>query len=93
MPGGGCRGGIPGLGPCMTAGPGRVITGAPGEPSWLSLPVSEGVPFSLLESMLESSGRFTLPGEKDKIRFYDPLREMKYCGSTKKKRDETRAKV
>lgn len=53
MPRGGCRGGIPGLGPCKTW-PGRVITGAVGEPSWLSLPASESV--SLLESLMSSGG-------------------------------------
>lgn len=61
MPGGGCRGGIPSLGPCMTPGPGMVITGAPGDPRWLSLPGSEGVPWSPLESLGDSSGCFTLP--------------------------------
>lgn len=53
MPGGGCRGGIPGLGPCKTW-PGRAITGAVGEPSCLSLPASESA--SLLESLMSSGG-------------------------------------
>lgn len=57
MPGGG----IPSLGPCMTPVPGRAIPGAVGDPSWLSVPISEGVPVSPLESLVESSGGFTLP--------------------------------
>lgn len=64
MPGGCCRGGLPDPGPCMTAGPGMVIPGATGEPRWLSLPASEGVPLSLLDSLVESSGGFTFPGGK-----------------------------
>ncbi len=68
MPGGGCRGGIPGLGLCMTPGTGRVITG---DPSWLSVHTSEGVPLSPFESMVESSGGFILPAaNNNKIRFY-----------------------
>lgn len=68
MPGGGCRGGIPGLGPCMTPGPGRVITG---DPSWLSVHRSEGVPLSPFESLVDSSGGFILPTAKDdKIRYH-----------------------
>lgn len=72
MPGGGCSGGIPGLGPCMTPGPGRVITPATGEPSWSVHIGSEGS-LSALESSVESSGRFSLPAVKKKkheIRFY-----------------------
>lgn len=64
MPGGGCRGGIPGLGPCMTPGPGRFITGGAGDPSWLLVPASDGVPLSPLES-LESSKGVTLPAAKE----------------------------
>lgn len=65
MPGGGCSGGIPGLGPCMTPGPGRVITPATGEPSRLSVHTgSEGMFLSALESSVESSGRFSLPAVK-----------------------------
>jgi len=60
MPGGG----IPSLGPCMTPVPGRAIPGAVGDPSWLSVPISEGVPVSPLESLVESSGGFTLPAAK-----------------------------
>lgn len=66
MPGGGCRGGIPGLGPCMTPVPGMVITGATGDPSG-SVPASEGVPMSPLGSLVDSS--FTFPAAKeDKIK-------------------------
>lgn len=57
MPGGG----IPGLEPCMTPGPGMVITGAVGDPRWFSVPRSEDVPVSPLESLVDSSGGFTLP--------------------------------
>lgn len=72
MPGGGCSGGIPGLGPCMTPRPGRVITGAVGDPSWLSVHAGcEGVLLHALESSVESSGGFSLPAAKEhKIRFY-----------------------
>lgn len=61
MTGGGCRGGMPGLGPCMIPGPGRVITGPTGDPSWLPVPGSVGGPLSPLESLLDSSGGFALP--------------------------------
>lgn len=44
----------------MTGGPGRVITGAVGDPSWLSVPVSKDVPFSPVESLADSSGGFIL---------------------------------
>lgn len=44
----------------MTPGPGRVITGAVGDPSWLSVDTSESVPMSALESLVDSGG-FTLP--------------------------------
>ncbi len=62
MPGGGCRGGIPGLGPCMTTGPGRVITGAAGG---LSVHASESVPLSALGSLMDSSEGFRLPAAKE----------------------------
>lgn len=45
----------------MTGGPSRVITGAVGDPNWLSVPISEDVPLSPLESLVESSGSFPLP--------------------------------
>lgn len=61
MPGGACKGGIPGLGPCIIAGFGRVITGATGDPSWEALPPSEEGPWSPVESSVDSSGGFTLP--------------------------------
>lgn len=48
----------------MTGGPGRVITGAVGDPSGLSVPVSEDLPLSPLESMVDSSGGFTPPAAK-----------------------------
>lgn len=60
MPGG-CRRGIPSLGPCMIAEPGRAIDDAGGDPSWLSLPASDAVPLSPLESLLDSSRGFILP--------------------------------
>lgn len=70
MPGGGCRGGIPGLGPCMTPGPDSVIIGAVGDPSRLSVLTSKGVSLSVLESLADSSGGFTLPAAKEhKIKF------------------------
>lgn len=92
MPGGGCRGGIPGLGPCMTPGPGMVITGAPGDPRWLSLPRSEGVPLSPLESLGDSSGCFTLPAAKEeKIRFYrSPSGKLSIVAAQKKNRPESK---
>lgn len=64
MLGGGCRGGMPSLEPCMTPVPGRVITGAVGEPSWWSAHISKGMPVSPIESWMESSGCFTLPAAK-----------------------------
>lgn len=70
-------GGIPGLGPgmdpggmapggtgpgsCMAPGPGRFMTGAAGDPSWLSVLVSVGAELSASESFIDFSGGFTLP--------------------------------
>lgn len=45
----------------MTPGPGKVITGAVGDPSLMSAPRSEGSPLSPLESMVDSSGGFPFP--------------------------------
>ena len=59
MPGGGCMGGIPGLGPGKPAGPGGLMTGAPGDPSWLSVPASEDAPLFPALSLDESSFVFT----------------------------------
>lgn len=80
MPGGGCRGGMPGLGPCMSAGPGKVIAGNVGEPGWLLPLTSKSVPLSPLESPVHSSGRCTVPAvEEDttllklKIKYYVPV--------------------
>lgn len=72
MLGGGCRGGIPGLGLCTTPRPGRVIAGATGDPRWLSVHAGcEGVLLSALDSSVESSRGFSLPAAKEhKIRFY-----------------------
>lgn len=53
----------------MTGGPGRVITGAVGDPSGLSVPVSEDLPLSPLESMVDSSGGFTPPVGADCVGF------------------------
>lgn len=71
MPGGGCREGRPGLGPCTTPRPGRVIAGATGDPRWLSVHARcKGVLLSAIDSSVESS-RFSLPAAKEhKIRFY-----------------------
>lgn len=63
IPGGCCRGGMPGLGPCMTPGPGS-IPGAVGDPSWLSVHASEGVPLSAAESFVSSRG-CKLPAAKE----------------------------
>lgn len=49
---------MPGLGTCMTGGVGRVIMGAPGDPSLWSVPGSEAALLSS-RSTLESSGGFT----------------------------------
>lgn len=66
MLGGCCSGGMPGLGPCIAPEPGRAITGAPGEPSWLSvLAGCEGMHWSGIESSLELSGGFSLPVAKE----------------------------
>lgn len=46
-------GGIPGLGPCRTPGPGGLITGAPGDPSRGSARESDGAPFPVVS--LDSS--------------------------------------
>lgn len=51
----------------MMAGPGRVIAGAAGDPNCLSLPTSEGVRLSPSESLVESSGGFTLAVKEVKI--------------------------
>lgn len=83
IPGWGCKGGIGGLGPCIIDGPGKVITGAAGDPNCLSLHTSEGVTLSLLESLVDSSGGFTLPAAKEVKIFIDP--SGKYCDSEKKK--------
>lgn len=61
MQGGGCRGGIPGLGPCMIAGLGRVITGDVGCPSWLAVMTSREAHFFPLGSSVDISGDFILP--------------------------------
>lgn len=61
MPGGCCIGGIPGLGPCMTAGPGIPITCPPGDPICLSVAASEDVPLSAFLSLLDSSVGFSAP--------------------------------
>lgn len=71
MAGGGWRGGIPGLSTCMIVGLGRVITGVAGDPSWLTVPLSEEEALSPLESSVDSSGVLTLPAAKqDKIRIF-----------------------
>lgn len=71
MPGGGCRGGMPGLCPCMIAGLGRVITGDVGCPSWLAVMTSTEAPFFPLGSSVDISGDFILPVAKEfKIRLY-----------------------
>lgn len=62
----GCNGGIPGLGPGMTPGPCRVITGTVGGPSWLSRHTSEGVPVSALASLVGFSGALP-PANKQKV--------------------------
>lgn len=54
---------MPGLGPCMTPGPDS-IPGAAGDPSWLSVHASEGVPLSAAETLV-SSGGFKLPAAKE----------------------------